>query len=534
MSSLTLRLVKGSALTYAEADANFTNLNTDKLQNVVEDTTPQLGGSLDVNGNSIVSTSNGNITLTPNGTGKVVINGHESIIGGNSLFLWDSGNANAPSIYAPSDAIAFKNNAGSELMRINSTGLGVGTSSPVSGTKLTLQESASNPTALALLNRNSTQTWKVAVDAASVDDKILAFIDNGTSTVRMALTDTGNLGLGVTPSAWGSTRKAMQIGGANGGYVTADNGLAIASNYAYTTADIFVANGYAPLYFMSSANGQHQWYISGNNASGAGASWTPTQAMTLDASGNLGIGTTSPAVRLDVSASGYSARFYGDASNYLRVYCGSTYQVLESNGTNQFGYVNGAFFVQTAGTERARITSSGDLLVGCTSLPAGNRTKGFAARDNSTGGFQTYQTASSSDWAISASSGSICNFYSDNGSALVLAGQILVNGNITTYSSISDYRLKENVQPMVGALDKVQALKPVTYTFKNSGQISQGFIAHELAEVCPQAVTGEKDAVDAEGNPQYQGINTSFLVATLTAAIQELKAEFDAYKASHP
>jgi hypothetical protein len=94
--------------------------------------------------------------------------------------------------------IAFQIN-NSEAMRLTSTGLGIGTSSPVSGTKLTLQESASNPTALALLNRNSTQTWKVAVDAASVDDKILAFIDNGTSTVRMALTDTGNLGLGVTP-----------------------------------------------------------------------------------------------------------------------------------------------------------------------------------------------------------------------------------------------------------------------------------------------------------------------------------------------
>ena len=62
----------------------------------------------------------------------------------------------------------------------------------------------------------------------------------------------------------------------------------------------------------------------------------------------------------------------------------------------------------------------------------------------------------------------------------------------------------------------------------------EGFIAHELAEVCPQAVTGEKDAVDVEGKPIYQGIDTSFLVATLTAAIQELKAEFDAYKATHP
>jgi len=81
MSTLTLRLTKGSALTYAEADDNFSNLNTDKLENVVEDTTPQLGGNLDVNGNSIVSTSNGNITLAPNGTGKVVISGDLQVDG---------------------------------------------------------------------------------------------------------------------------------------------------------------------------------------------------------------------------------------------------------------------------------------------------------------------------------------------------------------------------------------------------------------------------------------------------------------------
>ena len=81
MSTLTLRLTKGSALTYQEADDNFTNLNNDKLQNVVEDTTPQLGGNLDVNTRSIVSTSNGNITLAPNGTGKVVISGDLQVDG---------------------------------------------------------------------------------------------------------------------------------------------------------------------------------------------------------------------------------------------------------------------------------------------------------------------------------------------------------------------------------------------------------------------------------------------------------------------
>jgi hypothetical protein len=81
---------------------------------------------------------------------------------------------------------------------------------------------------------------------------------------------------------------------------------------------------------------------------------------------------------------------------------------------------------------------------------------------------------------------------------------------------------------MTGALDKVSLLKPCTYKWNADGSDGQGFIAHELAEVEPGCVTGEKDAVDAEGKPKYQGIDTSFLVATLAAAIQELKAIVDA------
>jgi hypothetical protein len=119
----------------------------------------------------------------------------------------------------------------------------------------------------------------------------------------------------------------------------------------------------------------------------------------------------------------------------------------------------------------------------------------------------------------------------------VVAGSITQpTATTVAYNTSSDYRLKENVQTMVGALEKVAALKPVTYTWKQEfgGGNGQGFIAHELQDVVPECVTGEKDAVDVDGNPKYQGIDTSFLVATLTAAIQELKAEFDAYKATHP
>jgi hypothetical protein len=87
-----------------------------------------------------------------------------------------------------------------------------------------------------------------------------------------------------------------------------------------------------------------------------------------------------------------------------------------------------------------------------------------------------------------------------------------------------DYRLKENIQPMIGALEKVAQLKPCIYTWKATGAAGQGFIAHELQDVVPDAVVGEKDAVNEDGSIRPQNIDTSFLVATLAAAIQEQQA----------
>jgi hypothetical protein len=84
---------------------------------------------------------------------------------------------------------------------------------------------------------------------------------------------------------------------------------------------------------------------------------------------------------------------------------------------------------------------------------------------------------------------------------------------------------------MTGALAKVAQLKPVTYKWNSDDSNGEGFIAHELAEVVSQCVTGEKDAVDENGNPKYQGVDTSFLVATLTAAIQEQQAIIESLKA---
>jgi len=101
-------------------------------------------------------------------------------------------------------------------------------------------------------------------------------------------------------------------------------------------------------------------------------------------------------------------------------------------------------------------------------------------------------------------------------------GYISYNDTGTTYSTSSDYRLKDNITPFTSALLKLNQLKPCNYTWKVNDQEAQGFIAHELQEVVPAAVVGQKDEVDEQGNPRYQGVDYSKVVPLLTAAIQEL------------
>jgi hypothetical protein len=119
-------------------------------------------------------------------------------------------------------------------------------------------------------------------------------------------------------------------------------------------------------------------------------------------------------------------------------------------------------------------------------------------------------------------------------------GTISVTTTATAYNTSSDYRLKENVTAVTDGITRLQQLKPSRFNFiADPDKTVDGFLAHEVQTIVPEAITGEKDAVDDEGNPEYQGIDQSKLVPLLTAALQEaigrietLEAEVAALKAS--
>ena len=109
-----------------------------------------------------------------------------------------------------------------------------------------------------------------------------------------------------------------------------------------------------------------------------------------------------------------------------------------------------------------------------------------------------------------------------------IRGSISTSSSSTTYATSSDYRLKTDAQPMTGASARVQALNPVNFEWISDGTRVDGFLAHEAQEVVPESVTGTKDALDEEGNPEYQGIDQSKLVPLLTAALQEALTKIEA------
>jgi hypothetical protein len=286
-----------------------------------------------------------------------------------------------------------------------------------------------------------------------------------------------------------------------------------------------------------------------------------TERMRITSSGNVGIGTASPTDRghINTAGSGASDRAlrlsnpnqnFADCTAEL-VFQGGYNSTYEGASTIRGGRATAgndsylSFFTNPGGTsviERMRITAGGDLLVGITSTYTNARYQS----ENITG------TKAPMALRAQATSGStLVEFWNPNGQI----GSIQTSGSSTSFVTSSDYRLKENVKPFENAFSILSKLKPCTFNFiADQEEEVIGFLAHEVQEVIPQAVTGEKDGfrieevevspaeLDEEGNviteavveekeiPIYQGIDHSKLVPLLVAAIQELKAEIDSLK----
>ena len=262
-----------------------------------------------------------------------------------------------------------------------------------------------------------------------------------------------------------------------------------------------------------------------------------TEKVRITQPGNVGIGTSSPTTTVDITRTGgeetglsvFNGSSSASASAKIRVginntFCYEIFRAGNSANIVQNATQSGANIIwQVAGTESARIDTSGAFLVGTTNTsPASNNVSGVAITPSgisATGGAAI---------SINRNSNGIVQSILRSGS---LVGNISVTTTATAYNTSSDYRLKEDAQPVLNPIDRLMQLKPINFAWKADGSRVDGFLAHEAQAVVPEAVTGQKDAVDKDGKPEYQGIDQSKLVPLLTAAIQELKAELDTVKA---
>jgi len=514
--------------------------------------------------------SSGNVGIGTTSPGvKLDVAG--SIRGNNNIYTADGAGYGWGSLSAyvggssASNFINFTTNS-SERMRIDSSGnVGIGTSSPSFPLHITKTatnsydptfygnpSTATNASAIQFNNSGSGTFWVGRLDSAgkyasgavggatagsAYDSAIwnsgaqnITFGTNNTE--RMRIDSSGNVGIGAnSPSTFYGA--ATQLAVANN--QNAATIFHVANNVVGASAGIS--------YRMTGGTGNSyaQFNLNDNNGSPA-ASFTWGSAVTsvsygtlgaypltwftnnsermrIDSSGNVGIGTSSPAVRLQVASGDARISDSGATQRLLRIQNsnGAAEYRIQADG-NTFAYNDGYIAWSTGGgSERMRIDSSGNLLVGTTGLSNAAKLQIDAASSGSTITSQVTPTTATDH----------VNFRNANGKI----GTITTTGSATAYNTSSDYRLKENVQPMTDGLATISALKPVRYDWVNDKSSGEGFIAHELQEIIPLAVTGEKDAVNEDGSINSQGVDYSKLVVHLVAAIQELSAKVEALEA---
>ena len=459
----------------------------------------------------------------------------------------DSGNVNGAQV-AHSTTVRFLT-ASTERLRIDSSGrVGIGTSAPAGKVNIlgsTAAPSLTYDTADVVNIDAGTIQLAIGVNSSAPFGAYFQGRDNGNGSRIISLNPAGgNVGIGTT-----SVSGKLDVAGTVGTFSIATDGATV--NFTRAGAN----------YIQAAETGATLNYRSGEHIF-TGTSLANERAR-IDSSGRLLVGTSSSFMSgglLQVKGSGtYPAIGLQDESNTgsaefwiqkRRGTSGSPSIVQSGNG---LGSINFSGWDGSSDVKAAQIEAIVDGTPGANDMPgrlvfsttadgAASPTERMRISQNGTislgtaGAINTTLYVEAGTDAITtllrnANSGSNVTAIGFRNSGGSYVGAIYCNNSNTTYSTTSDYRLKENVEPITGAAARILQLKPRRFNFiANPDQTVDGFIAHEAAEAVPECVVGTKDEVDADGNPIYQGIDQSKLVPLLTAALQEAIGEIASLK----
>jgi hypothetical protein len=338
----------------------------------------------------------------------------------------------------------------------------------------------------------------------------IAFSEGGAEAMR--LDSAGNMGLGVTPSAWTAAYRAFDFGGYGNLYSNStDKEVALTYNAAVVSGTGWTYKNTNQASLYNQQNGKHIWQTAASGTAGTSISWTTP--MTLDASGRLGIGLTSPQTSLDVN--GVITVRDGTLTGSGRVEISSTAFVGLTMASGSYVFKNASNT-----SEYARIDSSGNLLVGQTSAGVLGGSIGTSIEASGLNNARITINHSSGG----SSNGSYFMQFAYGG---VLSGGITQASTTTVgfYTGPSDRRLKNNIEDLDSSGEFIDALRPRKWTWIKSGEADSGFVADELQTVISCCVNGEADAVDEDGKPVYQMVDASppEMIANIVAELKAIR-----------
>ena len=529
-------------------------------------TDADLSGTLDVTGtvtagglsvdNGAVSKldiySNGyNTILQESGSGSLYVSGDD-------LMFINSALSKPHAKMSSNGDISFYEDTGTTpkfFWDASAESLGIGTTSPAfsrSGSGLRIDDTTAPIIRLDAGTANVSEIYQsgvnTVIDSRSPSGVIKFSVQD---SEKMQITSAGNVGIGdnspdmttvIAYSDSGTDFNANDFTGGLGIYNTNDsNNTSSAINFkGGSRHDVVRIGAVRTSNSTSTSSNSADFVVSTRHlASSLG------ERFRITSNGSVGIGTSSPDTNLDIERSSNDTggikvqntnnsqgsavaqvEISGGDNAYanLLLECNSTNHSIRQDGSGNLKFIN-------ASTERMRIDASGNLLMGTTSVFSGSGIVPLVTINKSAGSGLGINSIGSNEVGLATRPSATHNYYAGFflNNAGTGIGNITVGTSSTAYNTSSDYRLKENVTADWDATTRLKQLNPVRFNFiADADTTVDGFLAHEVQSVVPEAITGTHNEVDDDGNPVYQGIDQSKLVPLLVKTIQELEARITA------